>query len=100
MKRLLRRQEISHGQPYEDNPSAYLFALNTYVAIVAKVVVACALPNAAQSVLDSSVPLKSRLTAVENGSLYEGFGILNMLDGDFFSWYLEGAGWSAIENSL
>lgn len=100
MKRLLRRQEISHGQPYEDNPSAYLFALNTYVAIVAKVVVACALPNAAQSVLDSSVPLKARLTAVENGSLYEGFGILNMLDGDFFSWYLEDAGWSAIENSL
>jgi hypothetical protein len=29
MKKLLARQEISHDQPYQDNPAAYLFALNT-----------------------------------------------------------------------
>ncbi|MEN5206074.1 N-6 DNA methylase [Stenotrophomonas sp. TWI700] len=100
MKRLLRRQELSHGQPYEENPSAYLFALNTYVAIVAKVVVASALPRAAQNVLDASVPIKNRLVTIENGSLYEGSGILNMLDGDFFSWYLENDAWSSLESGL
>ncbi|WP_313400678.1 N-6 DNA methylase [Stenotrophomonas sp.] len=100
MKKLLRRQERSHGQPYDSNPAAYLFALNTYVAIVAKVVVACALPRATQDVLDGSVPVKVRLSAVENGRLYEGSGILNMLDGDFFSWYLDENGWASFEAGL
>ncbi|WDM64077.1 N-6 DNA methylase [Stenotrophomonas forensis] len=100
MKKLLRRQELSHGQPYDSNPTAYLFALNTYVAIVAKVVVACALPRATQDVLDGSVPVRTRLSAVENGGLYEGSGILNMLDGDFFSWYLDESGWSLFEDGL
>lgn len=45
MKKLLARQEISgNDQPYQENPAAYLFALNTYIAIIAKVVAACALP--------------------------------------------------------
>ncbi len=100
MKKLLRRQELSHGQPYDSNPTAYLFALNTYVAIVAKVVVACALPRATQDVLDGSVPVRTRLSAVENGRLYEGSGILNMLDGDFFSWYLDESSWSLFEGGL
>ena len=39
MKKLLSRQEISHDQPYQENPAAYLFALNTYIAIIAKVVI-------------------------------------------------------------
>ncbi|NYI17581.1 hypothetical protein FHR53_000398 [Xanthomonas arboricola] len=100
MKKLLRRQKLSHGHAYEANPSAYLYALNTYVAIVAKVVVASALPRSAQDILDSSVPVRTRLAAVENGSLYEGSGILNMLDGDFFSWYLDDTGWATLEESL
>lgn len=100
MKKLLRRQELSHGQPYDSNPTAYLFALNTYVAIVAKVVVACALPRASQNVLDCSVSVKTRLSAVESGRLYEGSGILNMLDGDFFSWYLDESDWSMFESGL
>ncbi|WP_079220413.1 N-6 DNA methylase [Stenotrophomonas maltophilia] len=100
MKKLLQRQELSHGQPYDANPTAYLFALNTYVAIVAKVVVACALPRATQNILDSSVPVRARLSAIENGQLFEGSGILNMLDGDFFSWYLDESGWSLFEGSL
>lgn len=100
MKKLLRRQELSHGQPYDSNPTAYLFALNTYVALVAKVVVACALPRATQDVLDGSVPVRTRLSTVENGRLYEGSGILNMLDGDFFSWYLDESSWGLFEGGL
>lgn len=64
MKKLLARQEISHDQPYQENPAAYLFALNTYIAIITKVVVACALPRASQDVLEPSVPVAERLRAV------------------------------------
>lgn len=93
MKNLLARQEISHDQPYQDNPAAYLFALNTYIAIIAKVVAACALPRASQNILEHGVPVEDRLKAVETGELFEQAGILNMLSGDFFSWYLDDPAW-------
>lgn len=94
MKTLLARQEISHDQPYEGNPAAYLFALNTYIAIIAKIVAACALAQPRQDILDSSVPVAVRLRAIETGELFENSGILNMLSGDFFSWYLDDCGWA------
>lgn len=100
MKKLLARQEISHDQPYEANPAAYLFALNTYIAILAKVVAACALPRASQDVLESGVPVAERLRAVETGELFEYAGILNMLSGDFFSWYLDDSDWSSYQPHL
>lgn len=94
MKKLLSRQEISHDQPYQENPAAYLFALNTYIAIIAKVVAACALPRASQNILEPGVPVADRLRSVETGELFEHAGILNMLSGDFFSWYLDDADWA------
>ncbi len=100
MKKLLARQEISHDQPYQDNPAAYLFALNTYIAIIAKVVAACALPRVGQDVMESSVPVAERLRAVETGELFEHAGILNMLSGDFFSWYLDDSNWSRYQPHL
>ncbi|MDZ4145177.1 MAG: N-6 DNA methylase [Burkholderiales bacterium] len=100
MKNLLARQEISHDQPYQENPAAYLFALNTYIAIIAKVVAACALPRASQDVLDPGVPAAERLRAVETGELFEHAGILNMLSGDFFSWYLDDSDWPRYEAPL
>lgn len=93
MKSLLARQEISHNQPYDQHPAAYLFALNTYIAIIAKVVAACALPNPSQNLLDPSVPVAKRLRAVETGALFDESGILNMLSGDFFAWYLDDRSW-------
>ena len=100
MKKLLSRQEISHDQPYQENPAAYLFALNTYIAIIAKVVAASALPRASQNILESSVPVIDRLRMVETGELFEHAGILNMLSGDFFSWYLDDSGWGAFKPQL
>jgi hypothetical protein len=100
MKALLTRQEISHDQPYQENPAAYLFALNTYIAIIAKVVAACALPRASQDVLRSGVPVAQRLRAVETGELFEDAGILNMLSGDFFSWYLDDDDWPRYQPHL
>jgi hypothetical protein len=100
MKQLLARQEISHSQPYHHNPAAYLFALNTYLAIIAKLVAACALPLASQNVLATDVPVEDRLNAVETGELFENAGILNMLNGDFFSWYLDDPSWQKIRTDL
>lgn len=100
MKKLLARQEISHDQPYQENPAAYLFALNTYIAIIAKVVAACALPRASQNILEPGVPVAERLRAVETGELFEHAGILNMLSGDFFSWYLDDNDWPRYQASL
>lgn len=100
MKKLLARQEISHDQPYQENPAAYLFALNTYIAIIAKVVAACALPRASQDILAPGVPVAERLRAVETGELFEHAGILNMLSGDFFSWYLDDSDWPRYQGPL
>ncbi|MDQ1314230.1 MAG: hypothetical protein QG662_339 [Pseudomonadota bacterium] len=100
MKTLLARQEISHNQHYEENPAAYLFALNTYIAVIAKIVAACALPHPSQNILDSSVPVAERLRAVETGELFEHSGILNMLSGDFFAWYLDDSGWETYRPHL
>lgn len=93
IKTLLARQEICHNHPYDENPAAYLFALSTYIAIIAKVVAACALPRPSQDLLDPAVPVAERLRAVETGELFEYSGILNMLSGDFFAWYLDDSGW-------
>lgn len=100
MKSLLARQEISHDHPYQDNPAAYLFALNTYIAIIAKLVAACALPRPSQDILDSAVPVADRLRVVETGELFEHSGILNMLSGDFFSWYLDDCDWDKYKPHL
>ncbi|NML42533.1 N-6 DNA methylase [Ramlibacter sp. G-1-2-2] len=89
MRRLLERQKIAHSHNYGAEPAAYLFALNTYIAVIAKLVAACALPNAAQNVLDNSVSVHDRLQTLESGYLFESAGISNMLDGDFFSWYVD-----------
>lgn len=100
MKKLLSRQEISHDHPYQENPAAYLFALNTYIAVIAKVVTACALPHPSQDILDAAVPIADRMLAIETGELFEHAGILNMLSGDFFSWYLDDSSWSLYKPHL
>jgi N-6 DNA Methylase len=100
MKKLLARQQLSHGQPYEANPAAYLFALNTYVAIVTKFVAAASIAKASQDVLDASVSLLSRLEAIESGDLFVSAGVSNMLAGDFFSWYVDDAHWSHYAKAL
>lgn len=88
---LLGRQGIAHSQDYAADPSAYLYALNTYIALVAKVVAACALSNGSVDIKDASIPVTSRLDLLENGQLFLDAGISNMLSGDFFSWYLDDA---------
>jgi hypothetical protein len=89
-----------HGQDYGSDPPTYLFALNTYIALVAKLVAALALPQASEDVSDPSVPIASRLHQLESGRLFQDAGITNMLNGDFFSWYLDDPGWTSLEKTL
>src|ERR1700675_2171564 len=94
---LLRRQAVAHATRYEADIPAYLFALHTYIAIVAKLVAAFAMPHPAQNIADANVPIRQRVGALEDGRLFVDAGIANMLNGDFFSWYIDDPAWARIE---
>jgi hypothetical protein len=89
----LRDLGVQHGQSYQDDPAAYLFALNTYIALVAKLVAALALPAAAVDVAQASVPVVHRMKRLESGQPFRAAGVANMLDGDVFSWYADDPAW-------
>ncbi len=93
----LRRQAAAHATRYEADIPAYLFALHSYIAIVAKLVAALAMPRPAQNIADANVPLRQRLGTLEDGRLFADAGISNMLNGDFFSWYIDDPAWAQIE---
>jgi hypothetical protein len=96
LKKLLASQSQAHNQNYESNVPAYLFALNTFIALVAKLVAALALRGAAEDILDSSSPIQERLKVLESGKLFADAGVANMLNGDFFAWYLDETVWPLI----
>lgn len=97
LEEFLRRQAVAHTTRYEADVPAYLFALHTYIAIVAKLVAAFALPHPSQDITDSNVPLRQRLRSLEDGRLFADAGIANMLSGDFFSWYIDDPAWPQIQ---
>lgn len=90
---LLAQQGRAHRQPYAEDPSAYLFALNTYIALVAKLIAALSLPNASQDLTSPASRVESKIAALESGRLFADAGISNMLVGDFFSWYRDDEQW-------
>ncbi len=91
LKSLLARQGEAHGQPYDQDPAVYLFALNTYIALVAKLVAAMALPNGSQDLTNPNTPVEHKMAVLESGRLFADAGVTNMLTGDFFSWHLDDA---------
>ncbi len=93
LEELLYTQAVSHGAPYHENVPAYLFALHSYIALVAKLVAALALPRTSENVADPTVPLQRRLHALETGQIFMDAGVTNMLTGDFFSWYVDDEQW-------
>ncbi|RLF25042.1 MAG: SAM-dependent DNA methyltransferase [Thermoplasmata archaeon] len=80
----------------------FFFALHTYFALLVKLIGWLALsrhlgPRVGaplfNELLDSSSPeLNERLREMERGGIFRAFGIENLLEGDFFAWYLYG--WS------
>lgn len=100
LRDLLIRQGTAHDTDYAADPTAYLFALNTHIAIVAKLVAGLALPTAA-GLADHSVPVAARIRRMEDGDLFRGAGVVNMLSGqDFFAWYADDAAWDTFEPIL
>ena len=100
LKKLLVSQSEAHHQDYGSNVPAYLFALNTFIALVAKLVAALALKGAAEDVRDSSSPIQERLKELESGKLFADAGVANMLNGDFFAWYLDDRAWPLIASDI
>lgn len=96
----LDTQSRAHRVQYTRNIPAYLFTLHTYLAVVAKLAAALALPNAAEDMADMSVPLLHRMRALESGQFFADAGVTNMLSGDFFSWYVDDAMWPDLEGPL
>ena len=100
LEAFLVRQSHAHCQAYDTDIPCYLFALHTYIATVAKLVSALALPRPSQDIRDTSVELRERMQTLEIGTLFEDAGITNMLTGDFFSWPIDDQAWSDIEPPL
>ena len=60
LEEFLDSQVLTHGTRYRENVPAYLFALHSYIALVAKLVAALALPRASEDVSDPTVALQRR----------------------------------------
>jgi Putative RNA methylase family UPF0020 len=100
LKRHLSEISEAHGYPYTEDPPAYLFALNTYIAIVAKLVAALALPEPSEDISDPSDHILQRIRHLESGTLFRDAGVSNMLNSDFFSWYVDDQAWGSYEQPL
>lgn len=94
LREFIEGQSKKYAIDYAQNTPAYLFAVNTYIALLAKTVAACALPGAAEDIRDSAVSIKQRIGSLEDGSLFRHAGLTNMVSGDFFSWYADDVAWS------
>jgi len=100
LQALLERQGISHGQKYSSNVGEYLFSLNTYIALIAKVIAALSLKNTSINILDHNVDLLTKLQSLEDGTMFSDAGVNNMLVGDFFSWYIDNPNFSTFKNDI
>lgn len=100
LKKLLERQSQLHGADYGEDVAAYLFALNTFIGLVAKLTAALALPAVSEDVLNDATPLHERIHALESGGLFQSAGVENLLNGDFFAWYADDAGWKKFEKGI
>ena len=76
---------------------ALLFCVHTYLAMVMKLLAAEVMSMQRGSLLPSFIQplsamslaeLREALTDLEEGTLFQRYGISNFLEGDFFSWYL------------
>lgn len=88
LARYLEHASRSHGVDYTAAPQAYVFALSTYIALVAKTCAVYALASQSDDVIAPPSNPKTFLKGIESGEYFKTFGIENMLGTDFFSWYL------------
>ena len=80
----------AHNVDYAAAPEACVFALSTYIAIVAKACAALALSSASSSRrarMNPAPSLNEVLQRMEDADWFRAFGIKNMLGIGFFAWY-------------
>lgn len=96
LRRWVRRAGIQVQTPAE--AERFFFALHTYFALLAKFLAWMALsrhlavrlgaPVFGQLAAADSDTLRRRLREMESGGIFRAYGISNLLEGDFFAWYL------------
>ena len=86
------------------NQSHSLFAIQTAYSIIIKLVAYYMVDGVFFSHSDlkfknfqklGSSELRSRLEHIENGDIFKDLGIYNLLEGDFFSWYVYDGAWDS-----
>lgn len=88
LKAYLKDVSRTHGVDYFLEPQAYVFALNTYIALVAKICAVYALSSDGRPTIGTGLSVRTFLSGLERGDYFSSKGIQNMLSTDFFSWYL------------
>ncbi len=96
LQKWVRRAGIDIQSQHE--AERFFFALHTYFALLVKLLAWQALsrhlggkisaPVFSQLLAAEGEQLRERLKHMEDGGVFRTFGILNLLEGDFFAWYL------------
>ena len=107
LKKWVRKAGITIESPEE--AERFFFVLHTYFALLVKFLAWLAVsrhlgvkmgsPSFETLVSADAETLRSHLEKMESGGIFRDYGILNLLEGDFFSWYLKA--WDAkVEEAL
>jgi SAM-dependent methyltransferase len=96
LKRWVRKAGLTINTPEE--AERFFFALHTYFALLVKLIAWLALsrhlavklgvPSFGELISADSDTLHRRLRELEEGGIFRAFGLTNLLEGDFFAWYL------------
>jgi hypothetical protein len=96
LKRWVRKAGLTINTPEE--AEHFFFALHTYFALLVKLIAWLALPRHlavklgvppfGELISADSDTLHRRLRELEEGGIFRAFGLTNLLEGDFFAWYL------------
>lgn len=94
----LQEMEREYGIHAGGDTARFLFVLHTYYALIIKLLIAEILTLARRGLRQSFVDhasilnaegLRSVMQELENGGFFRNLQIENLLEGDFFSWYLD-----------
>lgn len=96
LKKWVRKAGLTINTPEE--AEHFFFALHTYFALLVKLLAWLALskhmavklgvPSFGELISADSNTLHRRLRELEEGSIFRYYGLTNLLEGDFFAWYL------------
>jgi len=96
LRKFARKVGIDLKRPEEAEP--FFFAMHTYFALLVKLIawlavsrytgVKLGFPDFGRLATLPSEELKREMFRLEQGGIFREYGIRNLLEGDFFSWYL------------